>query len=144
MPLRTFEEYVNSKIITKKSPDLLRAKSLIDEAKQRKIYVDSVLNKIGVHNENANYVIESCYDIIMEVIRSKLMINGYFSMGEAAHEAEISYLRNLKFREEDIRFLNDLRFFRNGILYYGKKFDKDYAEKVVKFMNENYDKLLRL
>ncbi len=144
MPLRYFEEYINSKIILKRSPDLLRAKSLTDEAKQRKKYADSVAEKIGINNENANYIIESCYDILMELIRAKLLLAGYFSSGEAAHEAEISYLRNLKFKDNDIRFLNDLRFFRNGILYYGKKFDKEYAEKVVSFMKENYEKLLKL
>ena len=38
-------------------------------------------------------------------------------------------------------FTNDLRYFRNGILYYGKSFDKEYGEKVLDFLNKTYPKL---
>jgi len=39
------------------------------------------------------------------------------------------------------RFMNDLRFFRNGILYYGKDFDAEYGKKVLDFLNNIYPKL---
>ncbi len=42
------------------------------------------------------------------------------------------------FSDKDVNFANDLRFFRNGIMYYGKKFDKAYAEKVLEFTKRIY------
>jgi len=32
-----------------------------------------------------------------------------------------------------VRVLKQLRYFRNGILYYGSSLDAEYAEKVVEF-----------
>jgi len=54
-----------------------------------------------------------------------------------SHEAEVSFMRNLGFSESDVLFMNELRYFRNGIKYYGKIFDNDYAQKI-------YDFLIRL
>lgn len=61
--------------------------------------------------------------------------------GSGAHEAEVAYMLKLGFKEQDIRFMNDLRYFRNGILYYGKSFDSDYAEKTLRFLSRSYDQL---
>jgi len=47
----------------------------------------------------------------------------------------------LEYDEKDVQFLNQLRYFRNGIAYYGKSFEKDYAEKVVEFLDKIYPKL---
>ena len=77
----------------------------------------------------------------MELIRAKLLTEGYSSSGQYAHEAEVSYLQVLKFQEKDIVFLNELRYFRNSVTYYGKILDKEYAQKVFDFMNEIYPKL---
>jgi len=37
-----------------------------------------------------------------------------------------------------------MRFFRNGMLYYGTILDEEYAEKVCNFLNKIYPKLKRL
>ncbi|MFH1971873.1 MAG: hypothetical protein ABIJ18_00160 [archaeon] len=58
-----------------------------------------------------------------------------------SHEAEVAYLRNLGFSEKKIEFMNQLRYFRNGIKYYGKEFDKEYAQKVIIFLDKAYAKL---
>ena len=55
--------------------------------------------------------------------------------GEGAHEAEVTYMKNMGFSEREVRFMNDLRYFRNGILYYGKNFDADYGRKVLNFLD---------
>ncbi len=100
------------------------------------------IDKVGIHDNNANDYVEYCYDILMFLIRSKLFLEGYSSSGHGAHEAEVSYVKELGFNENDTRFLNQLRYFRNRILYYGKRFDKEYAEKVVEFTKEKYFKLI--
>ena len=94
--------------------------------------------------ENANDYIEYCYNIIMNLIRAKLLLDGYSSSGNYSHEAEISYLRKLGFEEKELNFINEMRYFRNGILYYGQFLDKEYAEKVINFLNQNYKRLINL
>ena len=79
----------------------------------------------------------------MELIRAKMLLEGFNSSGKGAHEAEVAYLRELKFSESDVQFANQLRYFRNGITYYGKRFNKDYALKVLGFLDKIYKILLR-
>jgi hypothetical protein len=62
----------------------------------------------------------------MELTRAKMLIEGLNASGFKAHEAEVIYWKNLQFKEIDIEFLDQMRFFRNGMLYYGKIIDKDY------------------
>ena len=73
-----------------------------------------------------------------------MFLNGYNASGPGAHEAEISYMRNLGFKENEIRFADQMRFFRNGMLYYGTILDKVYAEKVILFTKDKYSELKRI
>ncbi len=77
----------------------------------------------------------------MELIRAKLLLKGYSASGSHAHEGEISYLKEIGFPDNDISFLNESRYFRNGITYYGKIMTKEYAEKVFDFLNKILPKL---
>jgi hypothetical protein len=52
----------------------------------------------------------------MELIRARLLLDGHNSSGLFAHEADVS-------------FLNDIRYFRNSVTYYGKILDTEYAKK---------------
>jgi len=46
-----------------------------------------------------------------------------------------------RFKEQEVQFADQVRFFRNGILYYGTVLDKEYAEKVIEFTKINYLRL---
>jgi hypothetical protein len=125
-------------MMQKQKPDKERAKNLILESEGKLNFFEKLKEKLGFEELNPNYVIETCYDIIIEHIRAKLILSGYKT---DSHEAEVSYLRNLGFSESDIIFMNQLRYFRNGILYYGTSLDAEYAEKVVGFTKKIYPKL---
>lgn len=137
-----FEKYVEKNIIKKCSPDKQRAKFLINESALSMKAVKEHVEKVGIKDSNANLVIKNCYDIIMELVRAKLLLDGYSSSGRFAHEAEVSYLKKLDFLDKDILFLNDLRYFRNSATYYGKILDKGYAEKVFVFLKKIYPILI--
>lgn len=143
-PLKNFEEFLDLRVIRKRTPNFPRAKDLTNEAGNRKKFLDKIALKIGLSDENANYFIEGSYDILIELLRAKLLIDGFSASGSGAHEAEVAYMQKIKFPEKDIRFMNDLRFFRNGILYYGKKFDAEYGKQVLDFLNKMYPKLIIL
>ncbi len=140
-PLKNFGEFVETGTVVKRRPDPARARSLREEAKGRKRFLDSMRKKIGLRDENANYFIENSYDVLIELLRAKILEKGFYTSGKGAHEAEVSYMREMGFSENETRFMNDLRYFRNGILYYGKKFDAEYAQKVLNFLNGLYPKL---
>ncbi len=136
--LQTFDEFVKETVIRKIAPDTERSRSLVAEAERKMSSLRENLEKVGIKDENANDYVEHCYDIIMFLIRAKLYANGYSGSGQGAHEAEVSYMRVLGFEERDVEFMDELRYFRNRILYYGKKFDSEYANKVLAFLNKIY------
>lgn len=135
-PLKNFNEFLRDGIVKKQSQDKLRAKSLINESNRKFNSLNRTLKNIGLDNENANDIVDFCYDIILNLIRAKMFLSGFNSSGMGAHEAEVSYLRELGISETEVIFANQLRYFRNGIKYYGKKFDKEYAKKVLEFMDK--------
>ena len=139
--LKFFKEYLKIGIVKKIKVDFIRAKSLIINSERKINSLNEKLKKIGVRDDNANEYLENCYDSIMLLIRAKLFLEGYNSSGVNTHEAEVSYLRNIGFNEDEVQFVNQMRFFRNGMLYYGTQLDKEYAEKVINFTKKLYIKL---
>jgi len=79
----------------------------------------------------------------MELIRAKMLKEGFNSLGKVAHEAEVSYLRKIGFNDKDVEFSDQLRYFRNGITYYGKIFDEEYAQKVFNYLRKIYPLLIK-
>jgi hypothetical protein len=141
--LKSFDEFLKEGIVKKQKPDKSRAISLIKESENSFSFLVKIIKEIGINDENANYFIKNFYDIIMELIRARMLLEGFNSSGQGAHEAEVSYLKKLNFSDIDIDFANQLRYFRNGIMYYGKNFDKDYAEKVFEFIKKIKLKILK-
>jgi len=139
---KEFEYYLKDAI--KKSKDKPRAEFLLNESDISLEGLKERIKIIGINNKNANSIIKDCYDIMIEIIRAKLLLEGYSFSGNYAHEAEISYLKKLGFPDNEVSFLNELRYFRNSIMYYGKILDKEYAEKVLDFLNKIHSKLKKL
>jgi len=139
--LKDFDEFLKNGVVKKQFPDKIRARDLVDQADKIYKAVIEIVDKIGINEFNSNIIIKESYDSIMALIRAKLFLSGFGSSGIGAHEAEVAYLRKLGFSEFDVQFVNQLRYFRNGIMYYGKKFDKEYAEKVFIFLKKISEKL---
>jgi len=139
--IKSFEEFIKEGIVKKVSPNFNRAKNLVAQSKRKVESLNDFLKKAGVNDKNANDYVESCYDLIMYLVRAKMLLKGYNATGLGAHEAEISYMRILEFNENDVQFADQMRYFRNGMLYYGTRIDKEYAEKVIEYTRRIYKKL---
>ena len=139
--VQPFEEFIRQGIVKKQSPDRSRAEFLIKEASQSYKYLLTLIDKMKISDSNSNNYVKECYDIIMELIRAKMLLEGYNASGSGAHEAEVSYMRVLGFREKEVQFADQMRYFRNGMLYYGTILDKEYAEEVITFTNKIFPKL---
>lgn len=133
-----FEDFIRTKVVKVQDPDRSRAEFLKKEAENSYMFLQEKISKIGISPHNANDYIKSCYDILMELIRAKMLLQGYNAAGKGAHGAEVAYLRILGFKENDVQFADQVRFFRNGMLYYGTVLDREYAEKVIEFTEKNY------
>ncbi len=142
--VKTFEEFIENGTVRKINIDSERAKSLILEAERKFNSLQETIKKIGISDNNSNDYAEYCYNIIMLLVRANMFEKGYTSSGQGAHEAEVSFTGKLGFNEAQIQFLDQLRYFRNGILYYGKRFDKEYAKKVLDFLGKVYPRLKNL
>jgi len=142
--IKKFDEFIKQGIAKKQAPDKSRAEFLVKEARQNYLFILELRNKFEIKDSNANAFIKSCYDVLMGLIRAKMLLEGYNASGFGAHEAEISYLRILGFNEKDVQFADQIRFFRNGMLYYGTMLNKEYAKSVFEFLNKNYPILLKL
>lgn len=140
MNLKDFEEFLRTGIVKKQSPNKERTRDLIREAKEKKEFLDIILKNMSKKDMRPNFIIEYCYDILMELIRAKMLEHGFNSSGKGAHEAEVAYTRKIGFSEAETRFLNELRYYRNGIVYYGKNFDKEYAQKVLIFLEKIFQR----
>ena len=97
------------------------------ESKQNYIFLGELLEKFEITDKNANNFIKSCYNIVMQMIRAKMLLQGYNATGQGAHEAEVLYMRILGFSEKNIQFADQMRYFRNGMIYYGPIIWTDYG-----------------
>jgi hypothetical protein len=140
-PVKNFDEFIKEGIARKITPDKERAKSLSYESERKIRSLNEQIEKIGIKDENANDYVEYCYNIFMYLIRAHMLLKGFNASGSGAHEAEVSYMRVLGFEEKDVQFADQIRFFRNGMLYYGKLLDKEYGEKVIEFTKRVYQRL---
>ena len=142
--LKLFEDFVKEGIVKRITQNKERAKSLIIESERKMRSLKKRLEKLGVNNENANDYVEYCYDLIMHLVRARLLLDGYSASGQGAHEAEVSYLRIMGFNEKEVQFADQMRYFRNGIVYYGTSLDAEYAEKTIEFAKKVYPKLKKM
>ena len=140
--MRKFEGFMRQGFAKKQTPNKERAKSLAEESKDKYRFLQATLKSVPKDQMSPNFIVESCYDILIQLIRAKMFIDGFNSNN--SHEAEISYMERIKFSEAEIRFMDEFRYNRNGIKYYGKRFELEYAEKILKFMKQIQPRLKQL
>jgi hypothetical protein len=136
-----FSEYLIKGVVKKASANKPRAEFLIQESEKSLRGLNKRIELMGFDEDNANSIIKDCYDIIMELIRAKMLMNGYNSAGQNAHESEVAYSKIMGLNDNEVSVLNDLRYFRNSITYYGKILDSAYAKQVFDFMKKIHPKL---
>ena len=139
--VKSFEEFIKEGIVKKVSPDRQRAENLFLESERKFSLLQKTIKNMMIDDNNANDYVEYCYNILLFLIRAKMSEQGYTSSGQGAHEGEVAFARNIDFSESEVQTLDQLRYFRNGILYYGKRFDKEYAEQIIGFTKNIYKKL---
>lgn len=135
-----FEYYINKKIVIKKSSDVSRAEFLINESKKSYKGLRKRIKVMGIDELNSNSIIKDIHDILIQSIRSQMILKGFYASGNYAHEAEVSFMKTLNFTDTEINFVNVLRASRNGINYYGKIYEENYAKECYNFLKKHHKK----
>ena len=139
-----FKYFLEQGVVKKQSPNYPRAEFLVKEADKSFIGLKRNTEKIGIDEFNANSIIKDIHDIIVQKIRARMLLDGFSSSGNFAHEAEVAYMNILNFSDYEVSFVNELRKARNGITYYGKMFESSYAKDCYKFLTSILPKLDKL
>ncbi len=104
------------------SPDIKRAESLIETAKERISLIKEITEK------NCNFVFEDYYTSILELLQARAFKNGYNIMN---HVCLGFYLMEILKREDLYLLFDDLRFKRNSLTYYGSRMDFETAKQAI-------------
>lgn len=113
--------FVNSSI--KITPDMEKAKSLIETAKERIEYSNKSINE-----KTANYIFEDYYSSILELLHALVLLEGY---NVSNHLCLGYYLRDVLKKGDLFNLFDDCRFKRNSLVYYGKRMDIDIAKESI-------------
>ncbi|MEK6937959.1 MAG: hypothetical protein AABX04_02850 [Nanoarchaeota archaeon] len=128
-----WEECLETSSSVRVSPNPAKARSLIDTAMGRIVF----LSENQIKENNANYLLESYYSSVIELLHALVVLEGY-SVGN--HICLGYYLRDIMDKPELYRLFDDCRIKRNGLVYYGRRMDFDTAkigiEKCQKLIKE--------
>jgi len=104
------------------TPDLNRAESLIETAKER----ISLIQK--VNEKNCNFVFEDYYTSLLELLQAKTFKKGFNILN---HLCLGYYLRDVLNRGDLYLLFDDLRYKRNSLTYYGSRMDFETAKQAI-------------
>ncbi len=129
----TWQECLESTSSLRVSPDLGKAKSLIDTSKGR---ID-FLKSNSLKEDNVNYVFEGYYSSALEMLHALILLKGY---KVSNHLCLGFYIRDILKNDSLFRIFDDCRYKRNSLVYYGRKMDFETAkmaiEKCLKLIKE--------
>ena len=104
------------------TPDIKRAESLIETAKERIVLINEINEK------NCNFVFEDYYTSLLELLQAMTFKKGYNILN---HVCLGFYLRDVLKREDLYLLFEDLRFKRNSLTYYGSRMDYETAKQAI-------------
>ena len=104
------------------SPDVKRAESLIETAKERISLIKEVTER------NCNFVFEDYYTSLLELLQAITFKQGYNILN---HICLGFYLRDILKREDLYRIYDDVRYKRNSLTYYGSRMDFETAKQAI-------------
>lgn len=141
--MENWKECLEENFVLKISPDKAKAKSLIETANGRVDYVKNII----LNESNANYIFEDYYSSILEYLHALVILDGYKVIN---HLCLGYYLKEILKKEGLFRIFDDLRFKRNGLVYYGKRMEFEVSldainkcKKLIRELKESASKKLQ-
>ncbi|HLC53912.1 MAG TPA: hypothetical protein VJK03_05195 [Candidatus Nanoarchaeia archaeon] len=104
------------------TPDINRANSLIETAKERIGLIKEINEK------NCNFVFEDYYTSLLELLQAMTFKKGFNILN---HVCLGFYLRDILKREDLYLLFDDIRFKRNSLTYYGHRMEYETAKQAI-------------
>ena len=131
--INSFNNYLNSGYVKKKTPDTEEAKALLEKAKNRLEYTKSR----EINDRTSQFVLEDAY----ESAQALMSIKGFKPY---SHEATIAFIKefyNSDFNEEEVHKFYRFRQLRNDSVYKAKLVSNEDAKSSVLFAVEFINKI---
>ncbi len=125
-----FSFYLKKGFVKKVQRDINRKNALLNMARKRIEYSKKL--------DDPNFKLEFIYEALIEYIEAIMAEKGYKSY---SHEADISFLRELGFKESEIARMDEIRRLRHKSKYYGEVIKKEIVEDIEKFILSLIEKL---
>lgn len=122
--INSFNNYLSSGYVKKKTPDTEEAKALFEKANNRLEYVKS--REVNVRT--SQFVLEDAYESARESAQALMSIKGFKPY---SHEATIAFIKEFygyNFNEEELHKFNRFRQLRNDSVYKAKSVTNEYAK----------------
>jgi hypothetical protein len=118
-----WKECIENSTVRKITPDLERAKSLEETAKDRISLIKEINPK------NCNFVFEDYYTSLLEILEAQAFKKGFNVLNHIC----IGYFLKSVLNRNDLYFLfDDLRYKRNSLTYYGNRMEFEIAIQAIK------------
>src|SRR3990172_12956229 len=106
----------------KVTPDIKRAESLRETAKERISLIEEINEK------NCNFIFEDYYTSLLELLQATTFMKGFNILNHIC----LGYYLNDVLKREDLYILfDDLRYKRNSLTYYGNRMDYETAKQAI-------------
>lgn len=133
--IERFQYYLGQNMVKSGSPDKEEAKSLMEKASKRLIYIKAQ----RINDSTAQFIFEDIYESIREAAQSLMAIKGYKPY---SHEAIISFLIEFySFPEYEISAFNRYRILRNRCVYRAANVSATVCREALKFLEQFLPKL---
>lgn len=119
---RNWDDCLINKTAKSITPDIPRAKSLIETAKERISLIKEINEK------NCNFVFEDYYTSLLEILQALTFKKGFNIL---SHVCIGFYLRDILKRDDLYHLFDDIRFKRNSLTYYGNRMDFDTSKQAI-------------
>ena len=125
----SWDECINNNSARITTPDIKRAESLIETAKER---IDLITK---INEKNCNFVFEDYYTSLLEILQALAFKKGFNILN---HICIGYFLKDFLKKEYLYNLFDDIRYKRNSLTYYGKRMEFEVAKQAV----ENCKKII--
>ncbi len=96
-------------------------------------------------NKYPSQVLKEYYEVIREMVSIVLLLDGFKTVGEGAHNKQIDYLKKYKdFSQSEIKLMDNLRIIRNRVSYDGFFVKEDYIDRKLPDVLKIIEKLKKI
>ena len=130
--LMSWEE-CGKKFIRKVTIDSEKIKSIVETARAREKFVNSIV----VNKDNASFVFENHYEIIKELLTALMLGRGMRSQN---HQCLITFLSKTGSYDAEAILIQQMNYLRNRLEYYGEQIEFNYYTE----NNKRFKEIIKL